>query len=777
MKNSQTNSQINDEIDFKKEFFKYLFFWKYFLISLVFFLFLAFVYNRYSDKVFLTTAKIQILDKNDTALEMPSAVDLFSSSKINLENELEVLKSTSILERVIKNQNLTTSIEVVGNIVTNLVTEYPFSIKTKLPFDSISTISFNLELKEDGLLVKNILEEKEYFFKSYSTTKIKHDLPFEIYNINRKKWHNETYNVNFIALAEMSRFLKESIVVSKVGKQSDIISLDFKSTSPKYAQIVLNELIKVFNKDGVEDRQLIHKRTIDFVNERYTYLATELESIELDKKTFKVQNNLVDLSVNSNISLKNNSISEESLFNNQNQIFIVSNLLEELTNSNLELLPSNIGIENIEINSLINLYNELVLEKNKVISNAGPNNPYFKQLSNSISEYKSNIASSLDNYLQQLNLLKENLLIKSNRIQNNVANIPAQEKNLRAIERNQQIKEALYLFLLQKGEEAQVSYAVTEPSIKVVEYAMSGLFPIYPKTNLIYLAGILLGLLFPFIILYLIFLFDTKIHSKEDIEMFNLNLIGEIPFFDSEEKDKIFNNPNDRTIISESFRMLMSNVKYLQSQDAKSNVILVTSSIKGEGKTLNALNLSLSFSSVGKKVLLIGCDLRNPQLHKYIDYDKNVNGLVDYLINNKIDWKKNVIDPFNNHYLDILLSGPLPPNPLNLVNNGNIDILLKEAKNMYDYIIIDSAPTLLVADTKSLIDKSDILIFLTRCNITDKDVLKHISAISDNINTNVGVILNGVGQKNSYGYSYGYGYNYNYSYNYGYGYGYSSDDE
>ena len=171
----------------------------------------------------------------------------------------------------------------------------------------------------------------------------------------------------------------------------------------------------------------------------------------------------------------------------------------------------------------------------------------------------------------------------------------------------------------------------------------------------------------------------------------------------------------------------------------------------------------------------------NPQIHKYINSDKNIPGLVDFLVDNKTEWKKNIINPFDSQPIDILLSGPLPPNPLSLINNGNIDILIKDARKTYDHIIIDSAPTLLVADTQFLIKKSDILIFLTRCNISDKHVLSHVSKISNQPETNVGVILNGVGQKNSYGYSYGYrygyGYNYKYSYNYGYGYGYSSDDE
>jgi len=227
--------------------------------------------------------------------------------------------------------------------------------------------------------------------------------------------------------------------------------------------------------------------------------------------------------------------------------------------------------------------------------------------------------------------------------------------------------------------------------------------------------------------------------------------------------------------------MLMSNVRYLNSSKTKNNVIIVTSSIKGEGKTLSALNLSLSFSSVGKKVLLIGCDLRNPQLHKYIGSDKSIPGLVDFLVDSKLDWQKNIINPFENYEnFDLLLSGPLPPNPLNLISNGNLELLIKDARKKYDYVILDSAPTLLVADTKSIFDFVDSVIFLTRCNLTDKEIIKHISDTQNAISPSVGVVLNGVGSTDSYSYGYkygyGYGYNYQYSYNYGYGYGYSEDD-
>lgn len=772
-------SNNEDSNDFVKEFFKYFFFWKYFLLSFVVFFTIAFVINRYTPKVFSTTAKIQILDKKQNSLEMPSAEDLFSNSKINLENEIEIINSFTILNEVIKNLNLNLYVEEVGEIMSSRVLDYPFKLEAKFTIaDTTTDFSYNLNIDEKNLEIVNLKNNKTYFFDDFNTKGIKHDLPFDIFNIKKEDWIDNSYNVNFINSFSLITQIKEDLIISQIGKNSDIISLNLQNSNPDYATKILNELIDVFNNDGIRDRQLIHKRTIDFVNDRYEYLADELESIELEKQSFKSSNKIVDIVENSNISLVKNLKSEESLFANENQIFLANNLLNDLSSLDFKLLPSNIGIESIKVNSLVSSYNDLFLEKQKLNTSAGPNNPYVKQLNNSISQLRENIILSLKSYLSQLNLLNDKLEEESNLIQSNVASIPFQERNLRSIERNQQIKEALYLFLLQKGEEAQVSFAVTEPSIKVVEYAISDKDPISPKSTLIYLASIILSLLIPFIILYIIFLFDNKVQSREELEKHSLNLLGEVPFLDFPEAEKIFSNPDDRSIISESFRMLMSNVRYFQKKDSSSNVVLVTSSIKGEGKTLNALNLALSFSSVGKKVILIGCDLRNPQIHKYINSEKNVPGLVDYLVDNKTEWRKNIITPFDKQPLDILLSGPLPPNPLNLINNGNIDILINDARKTYDYVIIDSAPTLLVADTQSLISKSDILIFLTRCNVTDKDVISHIKKISDASDTNVGVVLNGVGQKNSYGYSYGYGYGYNYkySYNYGYGYGYASDD-
>ncbi|NDG54066.1 MAG: hypothetical protein EBY39_13765, partial [Flavobacteriia bacterium] len=416
------------------------------------------------------------------------------------------------------------------------------------------------------------------------------------------------------------------------------------------------------------------KRTIDFVNERYTYLSIELDSIEITKQLYKVDNDLVDLSANSAISLEQSYKSQENIFSIENQISLTNLLITTLNDSEIELLPANIGIENGEINSLILDYNSNILERKKLILSAGQNNPSIKQLDNVLTDGRSNIIFSLRNYLNQLESTKQKLSRQSAKFDVQVSNLPEKEKILRAIERNQQIKEALYLFLLQKREEAEVSYAVTEPSVKVVEYAISNKIPVAPKSNIIYLGALLLGLLLPFGVLYLMFMFNTKLYSKDDFEALNLNapLIAEIP--EIVDSYKLLQSAGERSTLAESFRILSSNLNFIIPKNIEGGkAIISTSTIKGEGKTFTALNLALTYSSLNKKVLLLGADLHNPQIHKYLNLEKSVSGLTNYLLDNNFDWKSALVKANSDLNCDILLGGVIPPNPAQLLTNGNME--------------------------------------------------------------------------------------------------------
>ncbi|HET8810900.1 MAG TPA: polysaccharide biosynthesis tyrosine autokinase, partial [Flavobacteriaceae bacterium] len=331
--------------------------------------------------------------------------------------------------------------------------------------------------------------------------------------------------------------------------------------------------------------------------------------------------------------------------------------------------------------------------------------------------------------------------------------------------RQQAIKEKLYLFLLQKREEAALQYAITSPTIKVVDYAYTQPEPVSPKSKIVLLAALILGLLVPFGILYLRFLLNTKVQNKEQVQKIvgDIPIVAEIPQLEKNSVDII--RPNDRTVLAEAFRILRTNINYFKpanKKEGEGEVIYVTSTTKGEGKTFTAVNLAITLASTNKKVLLIGCDLRNPQLHYYIKKDKNSIGVSSYLFDEKISISELILkDPLKYGNLDIVLSGNIPPNPAELLLNGRYEDLLEEAKSSYDYVVVDTAPTILVTDTLLISSLADITVYLVRAGVTDQRLLEHVKELHKNKKLkNIGLVINGLDEKGHYGYNYGYGYGY-----------------
>ena len=780
------NIDSGDNFNFLNEFFKYFYFWKYFVLSVGIFLLATFTYLRYIPKVYDSNAKIKIIDKKEASLELPTASELFSKSKINLENEIEVIKSFPIIRQVVKNLNLQVSVIEIGDIMQRLAVKYPFEIILNTSIDKLANQNYRLSETDKGFEIIDFQNEsKSYFFNGSNTSSYTHDLPFEIFNFDKKLFSESAskgFEIRFLSEMSLIDKLKRSLIISQVGKESDIVELKYNSSNAKYSENFLNELIKVFNNDGIKDRQLIHKRTIDFVNSRYSYLSSELDSIEIAKQLYKVDNNLVDLPANSTISLEKSLKSEESIFTIENKISITNLLLEVLANDKLELLPANMVIENNEINSLISKYNQFILDRKKLILSAGSNNPSAKQLESTLSDLRLNIIYSLENNLSQLKNIKSKLSNQFYKYNNDISNLPEKEKILRAIERNQKIKESLYLFLLQKREEAEVSYAVTEPSVKVVEYAITKNVPVSPKKNILYIGAILFGILLPFFVIYILLLLNNKIYSKFQIEELKspIPVVAEIPDI-KEQNNVIVSSDTERSPLAESFRVLFSKLKFYGVSGKKDgHVIMFTSVIKGEGKTFCATNMAYTMATFGKKVLLIGADLHNPQIHTYLGKEKNNDGLVNYLVDDSFKWQNAIIksDSVN---CDVLIGGQIPPNPAQLLNNGNFEKLINKAKKIYDHIVIDTPPSLLVSDTLSISNNADLLLFVVRCNYTDVNLLEFISDSYNKgiIKQNSMILLNGLGasDKYGYGYAYNYSYSYKYGYNYNYGYGYEYGSE
>ena len=786
MENLNKNSGIED-VNIKDILFRYLQFWKWFLAVAILSLSVAYTYLRYASDIYQTTAKIKILDNSKGGMKLPSDVAaLFSNSKVNLDNEMEVLKSHRLLELVAKNLNLCTSYYSVGNIkTTELWKKKPFKVIWLDSKDNINTkkIAFEVKLQSKGykIISENSNSKQLFLFGQKNKINGQEFLLVLENRVSISKLNDDNFKVVRMPLDIVVENLSKTIQLASTAKLSEILSLVLTGENQDKSEAIINEIIDKFNQDGISDRQLVSQRTIDFVNDRFVNLSNELDSIETQKKLFKTENNLSYLQEDARIAVSKKTLSEGDYYALETQIALAKLLEDTLKKDGpFELLPSNIGIENANINSLISDYNKVVLDRGKLLVSAGVKNPVVVEYSDKIVELKENILTSIRVLQKQLAVTIKNVNSLKQENSNTFSNIPTEEKILRSIERQQTIKESLYLFLLQKREEASVAKAITSPSIKVVDYAMTNYTPIAPKRSIIYLAALLIGLLIPFGIVYTLFLLDTKIHSRLDFDRLspNIPVVAEIPFI---VEDQRIITKNDRSVLAESFRILRTNINYLVpiKKEGECPVIYTCSSIKGEGKTFVSLNLALTLSSLDKKVLLLGADLRNPQLHKYLKINKNRIGLSNYLYDPTTDWKNLINEKvFNNEYLSIIFAGVVPPNPAELLSNGRFEELLNILKKQYDYIVVDTAPTILVTDTLLISQFADLTVYVTRADHTDKKLLTYSKGLKEQGKlVNVSYVINNVGGEKGYSYGYKYSYGYTYGYNYGYGYGYGEDEE
>lgn len=759
----------------KETLFKYLRYWKWIFLSVVVSIVLGFLFLRYTPSQYSTSGKIKILE-TEQGLSVPTEfTDFFGQQGVNLENEIHVIKSNLLLEKVVLNLDLQVSYFSKGRVKDSELWDLPFKVNFNLE-DSLSIKPYKFYVKffpNKVLVFNDVLTDT----LSYNELDKLGFFSLEILKPNFiNRLFGETIAVNYLPLSTTLNKLKNGLIVTEAGKKSEILSLKITGTNKLKNEAIINAVIEQFNLDGVEDRQLVFERTINFVDERFEFLSTELDSIEVNKKEFKKDYRISFIEADAQASLLTKNESTKDLFNVETQVMLVNLLEENLDNTSEKLLPSNIGLSDNSLNVLISEYNDKVLKAQNLLSGVGENHPSYILISEEIIEIRQSINSSIAVYKKQLQASLAQIKEQQKKASGDFLNIPESEKLLRSIERQQQIKESLYLLLLQKREEAAINLAVTTPSIKVVDYAVTEPLPISPKKPIILLGSFLLGLILPIGILYVLFFLDTKIHSKNDIakQAPNISIAGEIPHI--EENNTIFLNKNDRTVLAESFRILATNINYLlppSKNQSDSKIIYTTSTIKGEGKTYVSLNLALSLAHMNKKVLLIGADLRNPQLHGYFNINKSGIGLSRYLHDYNVDWRDCLTDiGINLKNFDVILSGAIPPNPTEQLSSGRLNLLIEEAKKEYDIIMVDTAPTLLVSDTLLISNYADLTLYVTRANKTEVELLKYSKALyEDKKLKNIAYIVNDVGSGKKGGYGYGYGYSYGYNYGYGYGYG------
>ena len=762
------------ETNLRDEIAQYLRFWPWFVLGVIIMLSISFIYLRYTTPIYQTQASILIKDEKNSALsELAAFQDLGLTGTLNqsgFDNEIQILKSRSLTERVVKELELNVTYISEGNVRdTDMYNDVSFKVTVVSPPDS-------LEFPLDPFYIEPISELKfqaweengnkqEYFFGDNIS------LTFGDFLVSLdKSYVFDTEKLSPIKVivksipATVAEY-RQKIKVEQLTEFTSVLQLSIEASNTNKSEAILNELIKQYNQDAIDDRNMVSRNTANFINRRLEIISEELDSVETGKVVFKESNNLTDIVAEGILFLESESEFNKRVLGVETQLELVKTMISYVKNAEeSDLLPTNLGVNMDGASSAITTYNQSVLERDRLLGSSTEKNPAVVNLNDQIRRLKLTVLESLNNTKLSLEIQKNDLNAQEAIIGSKISSIPSKEKLFRGINRQQEIKESLYLYLLQKREENAISMAVTTPKAKVVDYAYSSMNPVSPKKIIILLAAIILGVLIPFSFIYIRILLDNKVHDKAYVEQRtkNTSVIGEIPKLDKKEAELV--QKNDRSIFAESFRILRTNLQYLFTNislpEGNGRTIFITSTIKGEGKTLVSFNLALTLANTGAKVILVGADIRNPQLHRYSPNAPYKKGVVEYLVH-KDSTVNDYISKFElNDNLDLLFSGTIPPNPAELWMQNRTGEMFAELREIYDYVIVDTAPSMLVTDTFLINKYADATLYVMRAGYTEKRLLQFpIDNIDNKKLKNAAFVLNNVRVANlGYGNKYGYYY-------------------
>ncbi|WP_281337169.1 exopolysaccharide transport family protein [Flavobacterium eburneipallidum] len=760
-------------MDFKKEFFKYFQYWPWFLVSLIVFMGTAFLYIKSVPSTYQTSALIFIDKEKEAETKIITISGDQKSDKDKLEEEIRLATSNDFLLKVVKSLNLNVNyFEKVYNVQSKNIGEVPFLVTTTVSKDLLPQVAYDIKINSQGFVITDPITEQSYTVNGFDGKQTVEGLPFTIQLSAKAKNNPSAYFENeYVVKLEPNdaalNNLKSSLEVLTDENSKGTIEFNHVGVNPVQSREILKEIIVLLDKNIVINKQKLFTNTVSYLNQRIRNFGKEKDSIESVKEKF-LQNN--DILVMDNYIVEktaDRSMKNESSMLNEKQIALTNFAINDIRRSGpTKTLGTDYKLEAPTVNQMLINYNARLLESELILQRAQKNNPTYISLMTQLQVQKQEILNTLEGYL---NFLKQTN--KVNKTEQSIADskaksIPTQDKILGNINSNLVTKEGTYAALLQKREEAVLNGAILESNLKTLNSPETNYSAIFPQPKSFMLGALMFGLLIPFGIIYVGLQLDSKLHNEEDIHkvMPNVPFLGYIPKIDTNEK--LDNSATSRSTIAEATRTLFSNVTYLLPgrKEHKGNLIVFTSSIQGEGKSFCAFHNAVTISNLNKKVLLIGVDLRNPQLHEYFGLEKNVLGLTDFLSNKSEDWKSFLRKDTNfSENLDILFAGEIPPNPTQLLTNSNLESLIEEAKTIYDFIILDTAPVQMVSDTLNFSYLADATVYVMKYDFTDKSTLSSVNNfIKKEQLKNVGVVINGVDMKTAYGYGYGPNYSYQY---------------
>ena len=761
--------------------------WIWFVLSILTALVLGYIFIRYSVPKYSATAKIQIIEEKNSSpqLNLFKDLDFLGAGKNKVEDEIEILNSRSNFIDVVIDLNLNLKLIEIGNIKDSQVYEnQPFRVNFIAPDTLIyrSAATFMVDLNSETSFgfqeIVNgepLADYKKYDFGNKISTKSIGDIVLLPNPESIKDGKGRLFKISLAPITAVAQAYKKGTVITQSKEYSNILNLSLNDASPQAAKKILDKLIYVYNNNAIEDKKALADNTSNFINDRIASIYDNLSSIDQSAQDFKTERGLTDIASQANINMNVGAANQQELQKMSTQLEIANSMKDYVDEQdNYEVLPSNIGLADASIASTTSKYNQLVLERKRLLKSSNEKNPIIVNLDQQIDGLRNSMKSSLSGMTNSLNLQVNNLSSQMAVMNSRIYSSPKNERALRDITRQQQTKEQLYLYLLQKREESQITFASASPKSKVIDYAYNpSSMPVSPKKPIIFLASMIFGFLVPFSIIYLHGILDSKIHNKLGLEKLikNIPVLAEIPRLTKSQVKMV--GANDRSVLGESLRILRTNLDYLlksKADNKKRNVVLVTSSVPGEGKTFVSSNLTMILANTGKRILLVGADIRNPKLYTFYGGKSSTDakgkrdvgiGLTEYLYDKSVTVKSITNEQFvNENKVDVIYSGKIPPNPTELLMSSRMRELIEEVKESYDYIILDTAPVLAVTDTLLISEYADQILYVVQADSTDKKVLEYPMKLKEEGKlNNLAFVVNSV--KNSdlgYGGKYGYGY-------------------
>ena len=790
-------SELDEEkVNYQELLFKYIIHWPWFIASVLACLVGAWVYLHFQTPVYQVSASIMIKDDKkggsvgSADLENLGLGGMITSTQ-SIDNEIEVLRSKTILKEVVNNLELYITyydedefpkkeLYKTSPIIVNL---------TAQEADNLPDVAIiDMKLTQEGGLDVNLKVGLNEYNKHFE--KLPAVLPTDVGTFGfalkdslsngRMEGQNIVRNISAMVSRPfgVAKGYQWAINIEPTSKTTSVAVVSLMNTNIQRGQDFINKLIEMYNRNTNNDKNEVAEKTKEFINERIKIINEELGSTEDKLEAFKRNAGLTNIGSDAQLAVEGNAEYERKRVENGTQINLIRDLTKYISNpsNEYEVLPANIGLSDNGLTTQIDRYNELIFERKRLLRTSTENNPMIVNLDTSIRAMKANVKAAIDGTLQGLLIVKADLDREASRFSRRISDAPGQERQYVSIARQQEIKAGLYLMLLQKREENAITLAATANNAKIIDEPAAEGGPVSPKPKMIYMVALAVGLGLPVGFIFLLGLTKFKIEGRGDVEkLTRLPIVGDVPLTD-EKTGSITVFENQNTLMSETFRNVRTNLQFMLESSQK--VILVTSTVSGEGKSFISANLAISLSLLGKKVVIVGLDIRKPGLNKIFNIPRKEMGITQYLSNpekNLMDFVQSS-DVSKNLY--IIPGGTVPPNPTELLARDGLDKAIAILRKEFDYVILDTAPVGMVTDTLLIGRIADLSVYVCRADYTRKAEFTLINELADNNKLpNLCTVINGLDlQKKKYGYYYGYGkygkyYGYGKRYGYGYGYG------